>query len=357
MNGIHKIGSDGGGTVALTVPSTSTNTTATLQAQDGVVALTDNIRGFKNYLINGNFDVWQYGTSQTTNGYGSDDMWINFNIGSTKTHSRVITNKSEPFSAISYSTTVVSSVVGAGNACGKQQRIEYANTLSGKTATLSFWAKANATKNISIDFVQYFGSGGTPSAIIEGISATKISITSSWVKYTVTVNIPSIAGKTAGTAMNDSLWVRFWFDAGTDFNSRTANLGHQSGTFDIAQVQLEEGLVATPFEQRPIGLELSLCQRYYWSGTLVELAPTRADFTAQYIKFPVAMRAVPTTVLTAYSSGTVGCLRQQDGSYSTRDQPFTIGCSNETIYMFYSTGVVAVVGAHYTGYITASAEL
>lgn len=29
------------------------------------------------------------------------------------------------------------------------------------------------------------------------------------------------------------------------------------------QVQLEEGSVATPFENRPYGLELSLCQRYY----------------------------------------------------------------------------------------------
>jgi hypothetical protein len=28
-------------------------------------------------------------------------------------------------------------------------------------------------------------------------------------------------------------------------------------------IQLEEGLKATPFEQRPIGLEISLCKRYY----------------------------------------------------------------------------------------------
>lgn len=219
--------------------------------------------GFKNYIINGNFDIWQYGLSQTNNGYGSVDRWINFNVGTTKQTLAVVTSKTEPFNAIRYSRTIVSSVVGVSNACGTQQRIEWVNTLAGKTATLSFYAKADSNKNIAVDFIQYFGSGGTPSTIIEGISATKFAITSTWVKYTITVNIPSIAGKLSGTDNNDSLWVRFWFDAGSGYNSRTANLGQQSGTFDIAQVQLEEGSIATPFEQRPYGLELALCQRYY----------------------------------------------------------------------------------------------
>lgn len=218
--------------------------------------------GFKNYIINGNFDVWQYGTSQTTSVYGSADRWVNAHNGSTKTTSMQITNKTEPFNAVKFCRTTVSSVAGAGNYCCMQQRVECVNTLSGKNATLSFWAKADDTKNISIDFVQYFGSGGTPSTIIEGISATKVQITSSWVKYTITASVPSIAGKTSGTNSNDSFWVRFWFDAGSDYNSRTSSLGQQSGTFDIAQVQLEEGSVATPFEQRPYALELLLCKRY-----------------------------------------------------------------------------------------------
>lgn len=224
-------------------------------------------KGFKNYIINGNFDVWQYGLSQTNNGYGSADRWVNFNTGTTKQTLAVVTNKTEPFNAIRYNQTIVSSVVGVGNACGTQQRIEWVYTLAGKTATLSFYAKADSNKNIAVDFVQYFGSGGTPSTIIEGISATKFAITSSWAKYTITVNIPSIAGKSEGTNNNDSLWVRFWFDAGSNYNSITASLGQQSGTFDIAQVQLEEGSIATPFENRPFALEVSLCQRYYENGS------------------------------------------------------------------------------------------
>lgn len=40
-------------------------------------------------------------------------------------------------------------------------------------------------------------------------------------------------------------------------------IGTTCSDFYIHAVQMEEGSVATPFEQRPIGLELSLCQRYY----------------------------------------------------------------------------------------------
>jgi hypothetical protein len=220
----------------------------------------------RNYIINGNFDIWQRATSQTSDGYGSDDRYANGHTGSTKVHSRQVFTLGQtdvPGNPKYFSRTAVTSVGGASNNVFKNTKIEYVQSLAGKKATLSFWAKADAPKNIAIEFYQSFGSGGSPSVGISSIGSQLVALTTSWVKYTITVDIPSITGKTLGTNGNDYLMMYFWFDAGSSFNVRTASLGQQSGTFDIAQVQLEEGEVATEFERRTYGEELALCQRYY----------------------------------------------------------------------------------------------
>ena len=68
-------------------------------------------------------------------------------------------------------------------------------------------------------------------------------------------------------------------------------------------VQLEEGSIATPFEQRPIGLELSLCQRYYYrivsNGVTarVGLAQMYSNTTGIFVMpHPVKMRVSPTVI-------------------------------------------------------------
>jgi hypothetical protein len=106
-------------------------------------------------------------------------------------------------------------------------------------------------------------------------------------------NRPSISGKTLGTDNNSSLGLNIWFDAGSDYNSRTDSLGQQSGTFDIAQVQVEPGAVATTFERRPIGMELSLCQRYFQNGrwTVLLLALGKLPRGSTSGSWPVTKRA------------------------------------------------------------------
>jgi len=232
-------------------------------------AYSDGALSNRNAVINGNFDVWQRGISQTSSAYGSDDRWANLNSGSTKVASQqgfslgqtdVVGNPKY------YSRTVVTSVAGAGNYVLKRQSVEGVTTFSGETVTFTFWAKADANKSIAVEFYQNFGSGGSPSGLVFLPSQT-VSLTASWAKHSLTFDVPSVSGKTLGTDGNDSLSFHFWFEAGSDYNSRTNSLGQQSGTFDIAQVQLEVGDTATPFEHRSYGDELARCQRYYYKTT------------------------------------------------------------------------------------------
>ena len=281
---------------------TSTTVQAAINEIDSRVGA--NILDFRNHLINGNFSIWQRGTSQTTSGYGSADRWSSNNSGTTKTASQqvfTIGQTEVPDSPSYFMRHVVTSVTGASNYCSLIQKIENVTFLSAKTVTLSFYAKADSAKNIAVDLYQNFGTSG--STTINAIGTILIALTTEWKKYTVTIAIPSVSGKTVG--INSHTGVRIWLDAGTDFTAQSSSLGQQSGTFDIAQVQLEEGSVATEFSKRPLGIELALCQRYYWiipSGYITGGAAGYSGngFSYSY-RLPVTMRAVPSISLgTAY---------------------------------------------------------
>lgn len=272
--------------------------------------------GRKNAIIDGNFDVWLEATTQTSAGYGSDTMWNNSNAGSTKTHARVLFGLGQtevPGNPKSASQTVVSSVTGAANQVSKTQYIEGVHTLAGETATLSFWAKADANKLLAVDLLQYFGTGGSPSAPVLGIGATKFNLTTAWTKYTLTVQIPAVTGKVLGTSNTDNLRVQFWFDAGTDYNQRTDSLGHQSGTFTIAQVQLESGSVATEFERLTIGETLRLVGRYYSKGPLRtgSFCYFGGNWLIPFIDFPIEMRTIPIVAINATGGTPLGAWTAQ----------------------------------------------
>jgi hypothetical protein len=270
--------------------------------QDGAVTNADlafdggPLAGMRNAIINGNFDIWQRGTS-TTIGYGAD-RWVNELGGATTcTMSRqafTLGQTDVPNEPTYFCRMAVTSVAGAGNLCRITQPIESARTFAGQQVTVSFWIKADAAKPISVEFVQFFGTGGSPSSQVTTIGTTKTTLSTSWQKITITASVPSIAGKTLGSNNNDFLQFAIWFDAGSNFNARTDTLGQQSGTFDIAQVQVEAGPVATPFERRPIGTELSLCYRYcfrsYFESTVLGGDRTHGN----NFFFPVPLRTAPT---------------------------------------------------------------
>lgn len=186
------------------------------------------------------------------------------------------------------------------------QGIESVRTFAGQTITVSFWAKASSgTPNIGVEVRQFFGSGGSPSSAVE--QASKVAITTGWVRYSKTFTLASISGKTLGTSGNDSLQINLWVSAGTDFNSRTDSLGIQSNTFDIWGMQVEAGSVATPFTPAGGGnpqAELALCQRYYWRNTSDSVYTAfgsaiwepSSSIALLWVDHPVVMRTVPTSI-------------------------------------------------------------
>ena len=257
------------------------------------------LAGFRNRIINGNFDIWQRGTSfsPTSNTYTADRWAILFDgTGATRTISQqsfalgqtAVPNEPE------YFVRFAQSVAGSGSTINRiDQRIEDVRTFAGQQVTISFWAKAAANTTMpSVQLAQYFGAGGSPSAEVYTTAGSSLALTTSWQKFSYSVSLPSISGKTLGTEDIDSLVPLFNMPLNTTF------------TIDIAQVQLEPGPVVTPFERRPIGTELALCQRYFQKNNSAQsrsifqgYVVNGSNYLAQ-VQFPVAMRIAPTMSIT-----------------------------------------------------------
>ena len=314
----------------------------------------------KNAIINGNFDIWQRGTSSSSTGYQTADRWATWFAGTGVTHSVsqqafAVGQTAVPNEPIYFMRNTFTSGSDAGTIDQFYQGIEDARTFAGKTVTVSFWAKAASALNMTVELEQYFGTGGSPSTSNYYLGE-KVSLTTSWQRYTITVNLTSdISGKTFGSDNNDGLYINFWMSAGSTYNSRSDTLGLQSGTIDIAQVQIEEGDTATQFERKTLAEEYMLCYRYYYALEKAA-ASGYADGASQTarcsttVNFPVEMRGVPavsTANITSSSSGNVS------GSFPTAPH---IG-TNSAILAATATAAGSMFWYVNGGYIEFDAEI
>ena len=138
------------------------------------------------------------------------------------------------------------------------------------------------------------------------------------------------------------------------------------------KIQLELGTVATPFERRPIGTELALCQRYYFrlqpGGSNRAYGPGFARTnTANYcvIPFPVVMRGAVSAVETTGTATDYGIDQDKGGVINCNAAPSFLrgGDLNATINFGIAagttTGAQAVVATSRTAnsFLGFSAEL
>lgn len=219
----------------------------------------------RNVLINGGFDIWQRGTTNqgpNIGGYVADRFRCDWNGNAAVTISRqdFAPGQTEVTGEPGYFLRWQQTSAGVGATEHKiSQSVESVRTLAGRTATVTFWARSDATRSLKVTIGQYFGNGGSE-AVVKVVDVFPLS--TAWSKYSATFQVPSIAGKMLGA--ND--YLRLAFDLPLNVLQ----------TVDLTQVQLEEGPVSTPFEYRLSGEELTLCQRYF-EKSFANRLPIRAN--------------------------------------------------------------------------------
>jgi hypothetical protein len=281
----------------------------------------------KNKLINADFNINQRSfTSITTDNVYGFDRWLIEQSGGATYTPQTFTAGAAPvagYESKNFARIATTGQSGVGVYTILEQKIENVRTFAGQTVTLSLWAKAaSAGAKIGLELSQSFGTGGSAQV---NTQVGAITLTTSWARYSLSVAVPSISGKTVGTS--DALTVGLWTSAGTNFATRASSIGIQTATIDMWGIQLEAGSYATPFQtatNNPAN-ELAACQRYYQqlvNGATQIIGAAYYDsgnVVASAISLPVQMRAVPTLVATsgtAYYIATVNNVNDTFNSFT-----------------------------------------
>jgi hypothetical protein len=319
----------------------------------------------KNKIINGDFGIWQRGTTFTNpspTAYTADRWQIEHDgTGATRTVSQqTFTPGAAPVAGYEgqYFYRYAVTAIGTGNTYQDfRYNQEDVRTLAGQTATISFWAKADASRVVNLLYRTVYGTGGSAA---NQFSAGSVTLTTSWVRYSITYAVPSVSGLTIG-AGSYAAWI---------FRPIAAT----AQTIDVWGVQVEAGSVATAFQTATgtIQGELSAAQRYYQrfgakNGQTVGLNATYGTgFTTSStgvnitVPFPVTMRTTPTSIeyanITSYDA-TLSQLTPSSVALVSGQSGLDAGNVQLTVTGSVGGRAAVIIQNATTGYLAFSAEL
>lgn len=362
------------------------------------------IHGRRNLIINGAMQVWQRGTgaiTSVTNGFVGVDR---FKLGFTNTFSsqqQSLTSSETPYN-LGFRKYMRLTNTSAVNTGGELVQM-YTNlegqdiagsgwdyTSSSSYLTLTFWARCSLAGTYYVRFQTQPSSGTnrqysvpfTLSADTWTKITTKVPGNSSLEidddiesRFSVFI-IPHYGTNYSDPTANDEEW-RLYPDTtalvGTDFSQNFKNTNN--ATFDLTGIQLEVGEIATPFEHRSYGEELSLCSRYYHTSFSGETtiggshpanyagkvfswcdqygsSPDRVAFNYQW---PVQMRDIPTVTMYG-NQWTSARVSRYNGGSNEYTIDYASGVSRNGLGGYYDVAAGAT-GDFVVAYVEASAEI
>jgi|TARA_R100000482_G_scaffold123771_1_gene74560 hypothetical protein len=351
---VNSIKGVGASQAAITIDNASGSASANLTTVNSVPMPNGGSFSNRRINVNGALNVAQRGTSfSSTSGgnYFADRYKVGFNTisaGTCVTSQQTLSSSDAPY-ALGFRKYGRLALGQAGTAAGTSF-IEVLHKFEGQDINQSGWNHTSSSSNFTISFwfrcstnqtfyVNLRSRDGTSYVYTFSFTA---SANNTWTKITKTIQ-----GNSNVQIDNDNgagLDCRIWIFAGTDYTASvtldqwraydtasrvpdmaTTWLTAGASTIDFTGFQFESGSVATDFEHRSFGQELSLCQRYYYKTYDYATAPATATFVGMQhgrnfsssarssvpicLNFPERMRAVPT--LTWYAAD------GQSGKYST----------------------------------------
>ena len=295
--------------------------------------------GRRNLIINGAMQIWQRGTTSSalthnSNVYHSVDRWsavTDQNDGSgtlTTTFSQstdVPSTETFPYSLKAVVTNTSFTPSGTDNTALFSHSIETYNanplgwgTAGAKQATLSYWIKSSVAGTGTLQIRLH--DSNNVSGASDGNFYTKFTINqaNTWEKKTHLIpanttdgwrrNVSATAmqlywffASEQGTVSTQDAWFRL-NNYGQRHSDMTLDFQTTGGTAYLTGCQLEVGEQATPFEHRPYGEELALCERYFQVladhdnsnvGQFMALAHT-SSIARAFIQLRQTMRGSPT---------------------------------------------------------------
>jgi hypothetical protein len=323
--------------------------------------------GYKNFVANGSFDIWQRGTSispLTSSGTYTADRWQGYRGSSSgSTVSRQATSDTTNLPNIQYCVRVQRNSGDTSTSDIQYgQSLESVNSipLAGKTITFSYYARAGANYSATSSLLKVYvqsGTGTDQNVITTGytgntnvVNGVNVTLTTTWQRFTHTGTVPTSATE-----------LGFLFDF---FPIGTAGTNDY---FEVTGVQLEVGSVATPFSRAAGTLqgELALAQRYYcrWTDVggymgIAGMANNNGTIGVLTVPFPVSMRVQPTSIdyaqLSLYDLTTVYSFTSLTIQNATTNSGvlFAVGASGMTTYR-----PIVLISTSGTAYFGLSAEL
>ena len=272
----------------------------------------------RNLITNGAMNVAQRSTSESglgaSAGYFTLDRYrTTFSSTAGRLTMAQVADVHDGFAnAMKFTCTTADTSVGSNEYFILQQKFEGQDlqqlkkgTSDAEEFTVSFYVKGNASATYVVEMYDLDNN--------RQVGKT-FSVTTSWTRVVLT--FPADTTGALDDDANASLQLGIWLHAGSTYTSGTlatswiSNVSAQRAggitsffdstdrTFFLTGLQLEVGSVATPFEHRAVGDELTRCQRYYQeiSMSTILMGSTNGSTQLGNVSIPLAvpMRSAPT---------------------------------------------------------------